>query len=96
MRSPPKAFTKLLLPSVLIMAVAIGAFIWRGLTDQRSFPGHIVRRLNGESGALQELNDIAGDIRNKPNLSQLQSWGTEMMMRFRDGQVSTNGDPFFG
>ena len=91
MRAPARVFTILVFSVLAFMAVAIGAFFWRAQSDRRSLPGHIVRRLKGEGGALQDLNDLSEDIRNKPSLSQLQPWAMETLKRFREGQVQTNG-----
>lgn len=85
----------MLISLAAIAAVVIGGFLWRAHADRRSLPGHIVRSIQGESGAARLLNDIAEDIRIVPSLSQLQSWSLETLRRFHDGQVKTNGHPSF-
>lgn len=79
----------------VIATAAFGVFMWSALSNRRSVPGQIVRLIRGESGAKQELNDIAEDIRTVPSLSQIQPWSLEALRRFHDGQIRTNGHPSF-
>lgn len=95
MHTTKKRIVIALLSVAAIAAAAIGGFLWRAHTDRRSVPGHIVRYIRGESGAAQQLNDMAEDIRSVPSLSQLQTWSLETLRRFHDGQVQTNGHPSF-
>jgi hypothetical protein len=58
---------------------------------KRSFPGRIIRRLQGEAGAYQTVNDLADDIRREPALAELQPWSIRTLARFRKGEIQTNG-----
>ena len=91
MHTNSRKVTIVLILVAAIVVAGVGAFLWRAHVNRRSVPGHIIRFIRGESGAEQELNDLAEDIRNTPSLSQLQPWGIETLRRFRGGQVQTNG-----
>jgi len=87
----PRAIKILLLSLVAMFLAAVACFLWRAHVDRRSIPGHIVRRLHGESGIAQDLNDLADDISNTPALTQLQPWAMETLKRYREGKTETNG-----
>jgi hypothetical protein len=81
--------TKILLA---IIGIAIALFFLRAYTDRRSIPGHIVRWFEGEYGAKQTIDDLADDIRTKSDMTQLQPWAVNTLLRFQMGQVRTNGN----
>ena len=78
--------TILVVLSVVLIIIVV-EFIWRAHMDHRSLPGHIVRRLHGESGFQQTTNDLGEDIRRVP---QLQQWSIDTLSRFRSGKVNTD------
>jgi hypothetical protein len=86
----PRTIKILLLFVVAVLAAPVAWFLTRAYVDRRSLPGHIVRRLQGESGVAQDLNDLAEDI-NKPDLKQLQPWALQTLNRYREGKLETNG-----
>ena len=63
-------------------------FVWRAHVNRRSWAGHLVRRLHGETGPQQTVNDLGEDVRHTP---QLQQWSVDMLSRFRAGKVKING-----
>ena len=95
MHTNTKKIIIVLLLVAAILAAAVGRFIRRTHADHRSIPGHIVRWFRGEGGLTQTMNDLADDIRVKPELAQLQPWGVETLRRFQEGKVQTNGRPLF-
>jgi hypothetical protein len=74
---------------------ALGAFLWHAHTNHRGFAGHTLRWFQGESGAMQEANDLAEDLRTVPDLAALQPWAVTMLQRFHRGEVLTNAAPRF-
>lgn len=67
------------------------ALIGVGTTQKRSTTGRMVRTLKGESYQMQMANDLADDIRSKPEMAQLQSWCLSAMASFRENKLkSTN------
>ena len=83
---------KIFFISVLAMFVAAVAYFFaRAHVDRRSIPGHIVRRLQGENGMAQDLNDLAEDINSTSVLKELQPWALKTLNRYREGRLETNG-----
>src|SRR2546427_8527650 len=59
---------------------------------KKSGPVQILRAiLTGEPGARVVANDLADDVRHKWRLGPLQQWSTQVLSRYRAGQVVTNG-----
>jgi hypothetical protein len=87
----PRIIKILLLSVVVVFVAAVAWFLMRAHVDRRSIPGHIVRRLQGESGISQDLNDLADDISSTPALKQLQPWAVQTLNRYREGRLETNG-----
>jgi len=87
-----KRAIRLVIVVAIFFTAAFADFIWRAHLNHRSVPGHIVRFFRGESGAKQQLKDLAEDIRQKPDLKPLQSWAVETMDKFKEGKVHDTGD----
>ena len=75
---------------IAAVTVAVLAFVFRS-GFKRSLPGRIVRFAAGQGGAVQTAEDLADDVRQKPGLSGLQQWSTQVLARYRSGTLATNG-----
>src|SRR6185369_7150921 len=75
---------------LLVIVVACLAFVLSP-GFKRTIPGHIVRFIAGSPGAVQGAEDLADDAIRKPELAHLQDWSTQILARYRAGQLATNG-----
>ena len=75
---------------LLVLLVALLTFsLW--LDVKRTWFGHMIRFTAGASGAVQAAEDLADDVRSKPELANLQEWSTQVLARYSSGRLFTNG-----
>lgn len=74
----------------LIVSLFLAAFMWRAHAAPRSFCGHTVRWFAGESGVMQDANDLAEDLRMLPRFAPLQPWAIDTLVHYRNEQTLTN------
>jgi hypothetical protein len=72
-----------------IVLFAVAALIVYAASYRQSTPGRIVRWCGGQGLAAQHVQDDMEDLLRSPLYPQLQSWSTNTMERFRDGNIST-------
>lgn len=73
---------KALMVIIVIAAVASAiCVVAKKSFFKRSPFGHIIRRIQGETGAQQIVNDLAEDLRGKPLINQIQQWSLDTMDR---------------
>jgi hypothetical protein len=52
----------------------------------------MVRFAAGQPGAVQTVEDLADDIRDLPQLSEVQGWAADVLERYRAGTLKTEGE----
>jgi hypothetical protein len=62
-----------------VYAAFVGAFLVYAQFERRSTSGHIFRWIKGENGAHQHVNDLAEDVKEVVDPSELQHWAVSIL-----------------
>lgn len=71
--------------TVCLLGICVTIFFSWASHHRKSLTGHLLRRLQGESGVTQAVSDLADDVRQTPFLNKLQNWSMETLSNYNSG-----------
>lgn len=79
--------------AILLTALLVGGMWTLSKSQQgpfalkRSIPGHVVRRLCGKGGAVQDVDDLADELSQPATIAALREWANTVLETQRERRV---------